>query len=139
MRFKDFPRCQGLHLGRLCSKTRHFAFCVSKPAREESNRRVTPIDLKSILWCGSPSPSLSSPISSSEPLRLGHTSCSAAGKRGLQWLVLEGGFKEASALEKRTLHSYNFWGNYHCHHKHYRLEKFSVNCFLQSATGQLPR
>ena len=32
-RFKDFPRCQGLRLGRLHSKNAAFCVCVSKPAK----------------------------------------------------------------------------------------------------------
>ena len=33
LRFKDFPRCQGLRLGRLRSKNAAFCVCVSKPAK----------------------------------------------------------------------------------------------------------
>ena len=33
LRFKDFPRCQGLHLGRLRSKNAAFCVCVSEPAK----------------------------------------------------------------------------------------------------------
>ena len=34
LRFKDFPRCQGLRLGRLRSKNAAFCVCVSKPAKD---------------------------------------------------------------------------------------------------------
>ena len=33
LRFKDFPRCQVLRLGRLRSKNAAFCVCVSKPAK----------------------------------------------------------------------------------------------------------
>ena len=33
LRFKDFPRCQGLRLGRLHSKNAAFCVCASKPAK----------------------------------------------------------------------------------------------------------
>ena len=33
LRFKDFPRCQGLRLGRLRSENAAFCVCVSKPAK----------------------------------------------------------------------------------------------------------
>ena len=33
LRFKDFPRCQGLRLGRLHSKNAALCVCVSKPVK----------------------------------------------------------------------------------------------------------
>ena len=37
LRFKDFPRGQGLRLGRLRSKNAAFCVCVSKPAKDFSD------------------------------------------------------------------------------------------------------
>ena len=46
LRFKDFPRCQGLRLGRLRSKNAAFCVCVSKPAKSRmpTNRCVCVIE-----------------------------------------------------------------------------------------------
>ena len=42
LRFKDFPQCQGLHLGRLRSKNAAFCVCVSKPAKTGNYRGAKP-------------------------------------------------------------------------------------------------
>ena len=38
LRFRDFPRCQGLRLGRLRSKKAVFCVCVSKPAKTRTEK-----------------------------------------------------------------------------------------------------
>ena len=40
LRFKGFPRCQGLRSGRLRSKTAAFCVCVSKPAKHITREGV---------------------------------------------------------------------------------------------------
>ena len=42
LRFKGFPRCQGLRLGRLHSKNAAFCVCVSKPAKFRPQQRKHP-------------------------------------------------------------------------------------------------